>query len=80
MSELMRAFQPADCQIECSTNIRYAVYGKPISGCAANSAAANKTVFYVMNTDYDFDGFFKLNGKTYQIKPQELRRIELDQK
>lgn len=80
MSELMRAFQPADCQIECSTNIRYAVYGKPIPGCAANSAAANKTVFYVMNTDYDFDGFFKLNGKTYQIKPQELRRIELDQK
>jgi len=61
MSVLMRGEQPADLSVTASSNIRYAVYGKSI---------------YVTNTDSDFDGFFMLNGKKYQIKPQQLLHIE----
>ena len=63
ISELMRVTQPAGLDIFHSENIRYAKYGK---------------ICYVTNQDYELDGFFKVNGKSYQLKPQELRRIELD--
>ena len=61
MSVLMRGEQPADLNVTASNSIRYAVYGKSI---------------YVSNTDSDFDGFFMLNGKKYQIKPQQMLHIE----
>ena len=57
----MRGEQPADLNVTASNSIRYAVYGKSI---------------YVSNTDSDFDGFFMLNGKKYQIKPQQMLHIE----
>ena len=57
----MRAEQPADLDVTATATIRYAVYGKSI---------------YVTNTDPDFDGFFMLNGKKYQIKPQQMLHIE----
>ena len=63
ISELMRAAQPAELDVLHSENIRYAKYGKTL---------------YVTNQSYDLDGVFKVNGKSYQLKPQELRRIELD--
>ena len=63
LSELMRAVQPEELDVLHSENIRYAKYGKTL---------------YVTNLDYDLDGFFKVNGKSYQLKPQEIRRIELD--
>ena len=61
LSVTMRGEQPADLDVTASEKIRYAVYGKKI---------------YVMNTDSDFDGFFILNGKKYQLKPQQLLHIE----
>ena len=53
--------QPAGLNVTATEGIRYAVYGKSI---------------YVTNTDSDFDGFFVLNGKKYQLKPQQLLHIE----
>ena len=61
MSVLMRGEQPADLDVSATGHIRYAVYGKSI---------------YVTNFDPDFDGFFMLNGKKYQIKPQQMMHIE----
>ncbi|MBR7143784.1 MAG: beta-galactosidase trimerization domain-containing protein [Lentisphaeria bacterium] len=60
-SVLMRGEQPAGLNVTATEGIRYAVYGKSI---------------YVTNTDSDFDGFFVLNGKKYQLKPQQLLHIE----
>ena len=61
LTVLMRGAQPADLQVTASERIRYAVYGSSI---------------YVTNTDSDFDGFFHLNGRQYQIKPQQMLHIE----
>ena len=63
LSELMRGAQPEDLEVIHSESVRYAKYGRTL---------------YVMNHDYDLDGSIRVNGKLHHLKPQELRRIELD--
>ena len=58
---LMRSEQPADLDVVATGNIRYAVYGQSI---------------YVANNDSDFDGYFMLNGRKYQLKPQQMLHLE----
>ncbi|MBR6372913.1 MAG: beta-galactosidase trimerization domain-containing protein [Victivallales bacterium] len=58
---LMRSEQPSDLDVVATGNIRYAVYGQSI---------------YVANNDSDFDGYFMLNGRKYQLKPQQMLHLE----